>query len=370
MTRYRKSGALLLSRRGFTAAGLAASVPAFAPRAFAAGRDRLVVAQGSDVLTLNPSADSSPISINVFHNIFDALADIAPDGKVVPRLATHWESSPDATVWTFTIRQNAKFHDGTLVTLDDVIFSYETVMSDTKSPVRIYLSSVKSIDKVGEDKVRFTLSAPFAPFDRQVSLISVFSRSTYQKVGAAEFSTHPIGSGPFKLVRWVKDDHIELTSFADYWGGAPRVPTLVFAAGSVESSRTEGLLSGDLDIVPVLPPSSIRRVSGASGIHVSPVTSNRIIYLGFNVDKPPMDQLKFRQAVDCAVDRGAITAKLLGGLGKPAGQIVAPVMFGYDPSITPTGYDANKARDLVKQSGYDGASIVLQYPTIPLCLRQ
>ena len=132
----------------------------------------IVVAQSSDVLTLDPSVDTSPISLNVFKNIYDQLTDIAADGSVKPQLATSWEVSSDAKVWTFTIRTNVKFHDGSLLTIDDVVESFQKIMRDEKSPVRAYLVKVASVEKAGDDKIRFTLTVPFAPFDRQVSLRS------------------------------------------------------------------------------------------------------------------------------------------------------------------------------------------------------
>src|SRR6476646_8751790 len=122
----------------------------------------IVVAQSSDVLTLDPSVDPSPISLNIFKNIYDQLTDIAADGSVKPQLATSWDVSADAKVWTFTIRSNVKFHDGSLLTADDVVESFQKIMKDEKSPVRAYLVKVASIEKVGDDKIRFTLKVPFA----------------------------------------------------------------------------------------------------------------------------------------------------------------------------------------------------------------
>src|SRR3954467_9015662 len=96
-------------------------------------KDRLVVAVGSDVATLDPTIYHAIISYNARINIFDALTDIGPDNTAIPHLATHWESSPDAKTWTFTIRTGAKFHNGDPVTIDDVIFSYQKIMDDERS---------------------------------------------------------------------------------------------------------------------------------------------------------------------------------------------------------------------------------------------
>ena len=117
-----------MSRRTFLS-GMAltgaASTAARTFLAFAADNNTIVVSQGSDVLTLDPMLDTSPISINVFRNVFDALTRIGADGTVVPLLAESWTASEDTRTWEFTIRANAKFHDGAPVTVDDVVWSYQ-----------------------------------------------------------------------------------------------------------------------------------------------------------------------------------------------------------------------------------------------------
>jgi peptide/nickel transport system substrate-binding protein len=321
----------------------------------------IVVAQSSDVLTLDPSVDTSPISLNIFKNIYDQLTDIAADGSVKPQLATSWEVSADAKVWTFTIRTNVKFHDGSMLSVDDVVDSFQKIMKDEKSPVRAYLVRVASVEKVGDDKVRFTLTVPYAPFDRQVSLISILPRKAYAERGAS-FATNPVGSGPFRVVKWIKDDRIELAANPDYFGGAPKVATVIFRPVPAESARAAALASGEIDIVPLLPPSLVERLSTTRGIGVSKVDSNRVLYIGFDVTNPLLSNQKLRQAINHAINREAITTRLLRGLGKPIGQPVAPVTFGYDASIPAPTFDVDLAKRLVKESGYKGEPILFQYP--------
>lgn len=321
----------------------------------------IVVAQSSDVLTLDPSIDTSPISLNVFKNIYDQLTDIAADGSVKPQLATSWEVSADAKVWTFTIRTNVKFHDGSMLTIDDVVESFQKIMRDEKSPVRAYLVKVATIEKVGDDKIRFTLTVPFAPFDRQVSLISIVPRKAYAERGA-NFAVNPVGSGPFRVVKWTKDDRLELAANPDYFAGAPKVATVIFRPVPSEAARAAALTSGEIDIVPLLPPSLVDRLGTARGISVIKVDSNRVLYLGLDVTNPLLRDQKLRQAIDHAINREVITTRLLRGLGKPIGQPVAPVTFGYDPSIPPPTFDVELAKRLVKESGYKGEPILFQFP--------
>lgn len=329
----------------------------------AADKDTLVVAQASDVLTLDPTLDTSPISFNVFRNIFDALTRIDADGSVKPLIATSWVSSDGAKIWDFTIRSNVKFHNGQPLTPQDIVWSYQHVAAETKSPVRTYISKVESVEALGNDKVRFKLTEPYSPFDRQVSLISILPQKAFEEMGAQQFALTPVGAGPFKVVRWVKDDRVELQSFADYWDGAPRIKTVIFKPVPSEASRSSALSSGELDVVPILPPAMVASLSTREGVQVEKVPSNKVVYVGFDTNNPLLSNVAIRQAVDLAIDRTAISTRLLRGLGVPAGEILSPVTFGYTNKIPPSKYDPARAKELVASSGYKGEKITLQYPT-------
>ncbi len=336
---------------------------AFGTPASAADRaTTVVVSQGSDVLTLDPMLDTSPISLNVFRNVFDALTRIAADGSVSPLLAESWTASEDTMTWEFTIRSNAKFHNGQPISAADVVWSYQRLAGEAKSPVRTYINKVKSIELAGPNKVKFTLSEPFAPFDRQVSLISILPKQAFEQIGAAKFALEPVGSGAFKVVRWAKDDHVELAAFDDYWAGAPKIKTLIFKPVPSATTRAAALSSGELDVVPILPPALVDSLSTRKGLRVERVSSNKVVYLGFDVNNPLLSDVRIRQAVDLAINRTVLTSRLLRGLGKPTGQVVAPVTFGYSPDIKPTEFNPARAKELVAASSYKGDKIVLQYP--------
>ena len=357
-----------LSRRALLMASSLLALPAGG--SVAADKDTIVVSQASDVLTLDPMLDTSPISFNVFRNIFDALTRVEADGSVGPLLAQSWTPSAEATVWEFTIRSGAKFHNGQPVTAQDVVWSYQRLERETKSPVRTYISKVKSIEAVESNKVRFTLSEPYAPFDRQVSLISIVPRKAFEEMGAAQFALTPVGAGPFKVVAWKKDDRVELEAFAEYWGGAPKIRKLIFRPVPSESARAAALASGELDVVPILPPALVDNLGSRPGISVQRVASNKVVYLGFDVNNPLLSDIRVRKAIDMAVDRNAISQRLLRGLGKPSGQVIAPVTFGYAADINPTAFDAKQAKEMLAQTSYRGERIVLQYPTNNLAFGQ
>lgn len=341
---------------------VAALFLSLAPPALAA-EGRITAALTTDVPTLDPTIDVAPVSLHVRMNVFDALTEILADGSVGPRLATGWTVSPDATAWTFTLRRGAKFHNGEPVTIDDVVWTYQKVLADARAPIRTFIASIKEVEKVGEDQVRFTLNAPLSVFPRPVSLIYIVPRKAYEEMGAARFGQAPVGSGPYRLVRWVKDDSIEMEAFPDYWGGAAKLKTAVMKPVPSEASRAAALLSGELDIVPALPPAMVERLSSRPGIKVERADGYRVVYLGFNTADPVLSDTKLRLAIDHAIDREAITGRLLRGMGTPAGQIVAPVTFGYDPTVKPSTYDVPRARALLAESRYKGEKIPFHYPS-------
>lgn len=347
---------------GGAAAALSAAVVLSATPASHAAEGEVVIAMASDVPSLDPTLDTSPIGQNVRLNIYDQLTAIQRDGAIAPRLAESWEVNEDSTIWTFTLRSDAVWHDGEPVTIDDVIWTYEKILGDEKSSVRPYLSKIQSMEKLSDTELRITLVEPFAPFDRQVSLVSIAPQHAYEAMGPEQFGQTPVGSGPYRLAEWVKDDRIVMEANADYWGGEPEVATVVMRPIPSDAGRATALIAGDVDIVPLLPPQLAESLEAQEGIDIVQVPSHKVVYLGYNVQNGIFGDLEFRRAVDLSIDRAAISDQLLRGLGEPIGQIVAPVTFGYDPAIEPAPFDPDKAREHLAASGYDGQPILIQYP--------
>ncbi len=350
-----------------TALAALLSVPFGALPALAASGQVSVALQG-DFPSLDSSKDSSPIGYNLRLNVYDSLTDIEADGSVGARLATEWSASDDATVWTFKLRGDARFHDGTPVTVDDVVWTYEKILTDTTSPVRTWITIVDKVEKVDETTVRFTLNRPFSIFHRQTTFVWILPRATYEAMGEQAFSQAPVGSGPYMVKEWRKDDRLVLEANPDYWDGEPALKTAIFRPIPAEASRVAALLTGEIDIVPVLPASLFEQVRNADGVKAGTADGFRVMYLGFNTTYGALSDVKLRQAIDKAIDRDAITRQLLRGIGSPAAQIVPPVNFGFDETRTPTAYDPDGARALVAESHYDGETIPFQYPSNNLAM--
>jgi len=327
-----------------------------------AAPNAITVALPGDFPGLDPSKDTSPLGFNYRLNVFDALTELQRDGKLNPRLAESWTFSPDLTEWTFKLRQNVKFHDGSPFSADDVVFTINRIKADNTSPVRTFIKLVDDVQVLDPHTVKFKLSQPYGIFHRQISYVNQMSKTYFDKVGDQGYATKPVGTGPYKLVRWVKDDRMELEANPDYWRGAPAIKKATLRPIPSEASRTAALLSGEIDLVPALPPSAIDQLKANRDLDANTAPSFRVIFVAFNVNKAPLDNAKIREAIDVGIDRQAITDKLLRGLGKPTGIMVPPMNIGYDPSFKPVAFDPAKAKKLVAEAGYDGTPITIQYP--------
>ncbi len=297
----------------------------------------------------------------IFRSVFDQLTKINSDGSVGPRLATEWQSNSDTTSWTFTIRQGAKFQDGTLLTMDDIVYCFQTVLANPASKQRTYVSSVKTMTKLSETQIRFDLSIPVAYFPKSVSTLSIVPAGAYRQLGSDGFAQRPVGSGPYKVVSINRAaNSMELKANNDYWGGGPPIQNITVIGVPDDTARLNGLQSGAIDATQITS-AQATTAQAVSKLKVVSTTGNGAVFIGFNETVAPLGNTTFRQAVDLAIDRIAITKNLLAGRAEPIGQPITPASFGYDPSVKATAQDVAKAKQLVAQSGYKGEKIPFQY---------
>ncbi|XDB00366.1 ABC transporter substrate-binding protein (plasmid) [Sulfitobacter sp. LCG007] len=327
-----------------------------------AAPEELTIALSSDFPTLDPSKDTSPIALNYRLNVFEALTKIGKNGEVIPQIAESWEHSDDLKTWTFHIRKGVKFHNGYDMTAHDVVWTVERILADDKTPVRNFLKQVETVEAPDDYTVVFKIKAAYAIFDRQTKYTYVMSRKYWEEVGDDGYATKPVGTGPYKMVEWVKDDKMVLEFFPDWWGGELPVKKATFRPIPSDAGRANALLSGEVDIVPDLPPSLVPMLENDPNLIVAAESGFRVAYLGMNPTVAPFDNPKLREAVDYAIDREAIAEKLMRGTGKATGIIIPPNNEGYTADFEPVQYDPEKAKALVKESGYDGTPVVMDYP--------
>lgn len=331
------------------------------PAALAAP-ESITVSLPGDVPSLDPSKDSSPLGANYRINVFDALTQLERDGSVSPRLALSWSSANGLKEWTVKLRPGVKFHDGSDFTASDVVFTVERVLADATSPLRQFVKLITKVEKVDDLTLRFTLEQPFAIFPRQLSYTYIMSKIYFDKVGNEGYASRPVGSGPYRLVSWTKDDRMVLEANPNYWRGAPAIKKATFRPIPSEVSRANALLAGDIDVVPSLPPALVAQLKSAPNLKVETAPGFQVGYLALDPNKAPMSNPLIREAVDKAIDRKAITERLMRGYATPTGSMLPPSNFGYDATVKPVAYDPAAARELVRKADYRGEPISIQYP--------
>lgn len=333
--------------------------------AWAAGANptRLVFAQGTDAETLDPhSITSSPNAIPIMA-IYDTLVKYDNDLNIVPSLATDWTVSEDGLTMTFHLRKNVKFQDGTPFNADAVVFNIERLLDpNTRVPLRTYISFVKSAKAIDDYTVEFTLKYSHAPALARLTapLNSMASPTAIQKYGK-DFGSHPVGTGPFKFVEWVKDDHILLAKNDSFWGKVPAIDELMIRVIPDDESRVLALESGQVDVTVRVPPLDVPRLKG-EGLNVIVAPDTRVMYIGMNTQYEMLKDQRVRQALNYAVNKEAIVQVLLQGYAHVMDSPLTPESFAYK-STGQYKYDPAKAKQLLAEAGYpNGFELTLMTP--------
>jgi peptide/nickel transport system substrate-binding protein len=293
------------------------------------GPVRLVFAQGTDAETLDPhSITSSPNAIHIMA-IYDTLVGYDENLNIVPRLAKAWEVSEDGMTITFHLREGVTFHDGTPFNADAVVFNINRLIDPkTRVPLRTYINFVESARALDEYTVEVKLRYPHGPalarFTAPVN--SIVSPAAVEKYGA-DFGRHPVGTGPFKFVEWVRDDYILLERNEDYWGEGPYVDELLIRVVPEDGARVLMLEAGEADVIVRVPPPDVPRLRARDDTYVVTAPSTRVIYVGMNTQHKILKDLRVRQAINYAVNKQAIVEVLLQGYAKVMDSPLTPSIF-------------------------------------------
>ena len=327
---------------------------------------------GHDPKTFDPARVSDIYSLSVSQQIFDGLVQYDSALTIVPALAEFWRASREGLVWTFTLRRGVKFHNGREVTAEDVVYSFARILDPrTRSgAAELFLNvrgarefregrakSVSGLVALDRRTVQVTLDENVAPFVAiaAVGHAKIVPRDLVEAQGDA-FGAQPIGTGPFKFVRWDRGKEITLESNAEYFDGAPRLSRLVFRIfpGEQRDAMQEEFQKGNLEDAPV-PARVDRRALTASGSYIyvkRPMISAR--FYGFNTRAKPLNDRRVRQAIVQAIDREAIVEGVYLGQVAFARGILPPGMLGFNPGLVGYPYNPQRARELIAEAGYPG----------------
>jgi peptide/nickel transport system substrate-binding protein len=312
---------------------------------------------------LDPTAGAAAaIDEVVYANVFEGLTRIDQGGAVQPALAASWEVSEDGQTYAFTLHDGVTFHDGSSFDADDVVFSFERAMADDSINAQKGLfEPIATVAADGPNKVVVMLKRPTGHF--------LFNLGWGDAVIVAPESADsnkalPIGTGPFTFDRWVQGDRIELKRNDDYWGEAAKLEGATFQIVPDPAAAVAAMMAGDLDAFPNFPaPESMVQFEADPRFTVKIGTTEGETILAINNGRPPLDDLKVRQAIAHAVDRQAVIEGAMFGYGTPIGSHFAPHHPAYVDLTGAYPHDPEKAKALLAEAGHaEGLSLTLKLP--------
>lgn len=341
--------------------------------AVSATAQTLTVGQAQPPTSLDPHFHARTQNNANSSHVFETL--VTQDAQLAnrPGLAVSWQPVGE-TAWDFHLREGVRFHDGALLTADDVVFSFQRAPNVPNSPGGFGTATraIRAVEATGPLTVRFhtTVPSPLLPGD--VGQIFIVSRRHAAAAATQDYNSGKamIGTGPFRFAEWVPGERIIYTRNQDWWGGPVEWERVVFRMISQGPSRVAALLAGDLDLIADVPTSDVARLAQNPGIAVFTASSVRLIYLNFDpspeallsgtllahdgsaLARNPLGDPRVRRALAHAVNRENLAERLYEGQAIPAHQIAPQDSDGYDPAMPPLTFDPDRARALLAESGF------------------
>src|SRR5258705_2006028 len=287
-------------------------------------------------------------------NVYDGLTARDVQGNLVPGLAETWKRV-NATTWQFTLRKGVKFHNGDDFNAECVKFTLDRATNpETKATISSELGTIASTEIVDPYTVNVITKTP--DFLVPVRLGELFGLMLSPKhtnaVGKEAIATKPNGTGPFKLVTWLKNEQMVLEANESYWRGAPKVKRIIVRPMLEDAARIAALQAGEVDLIAPIPHVRIGELKRTDKLVIKTIAAPRIFHVTTDVRKPPFDNVKVRQALNYGVDVNAIVKSLYFGYGTRLATVVDKGALGYDPSVQPYPFDPSKAKALLAEAGF------------------
>ncbi|QHW32922.1 ABC transporter substrate-binding protein [Paenibacillus rhizovicinus] len=352
----------------------------------AADGGELTYALATSPDSLDPARSGLAVSVRVFRTIYDSLVAQLPDNTIKPWLATEWTISPDGKSYTFKLRKDVKFQDGTPFNAEAVKYSFDRILDPATKAANAsaLLKPYQSSEIIDDYTIKLNLETPSVAFLGNLSqaMLGIVS-PTAAKQSGDQFGKNPVGTGPFSFVKWEDNTDIQVKRNPDYaWApelvenkGAAHLDTIDFKIIPEEATRIGSVQSGQVKAIETVPPQNVVSLKSDNKLQVLQVNTAGLPYtLFFNqtAAHAPWNELKARQAVQYAVDIDSIVKSLYLGTYQRAWSPLSPNTFGYDPSLE-NGIkpDLDKANQLLDELGWtkgsdgirekDGKKLTLHY---------
>lgn len=296
---------------------------------------------------------------SVATNIFDGLTYRGPDLELVPGLATAWEELDNGTRLRFTLREGVVFHNGEPFNAESVKFTFDRLLGEegARGPQRSNYTAIERVDIVDNYTVDFYLNEPDPVLLTKLAGYGamIVPPGYIEEHGDDYFNTHPVGTGPFKVVDYTPRSDVQLEAFTDHWGGTPKLNSVTYRFISEPSTAVAELQAGRIDIVlpPTIPIGMIGAINDHPNTKVVSVASPTVEALRFDTQSGITADERVRQAIIMAVDRQAIVDSILAGEGNVIASFQGSQSFGFDSELEPYPYDPQRAQELLREAGVE-----------------
>ena len=314
----------------------------------------LRVATVDKPVNMDPGFAQLYSSLQVYQNVYNKLVYVDEAGQFIPGLAKSWKQENEKS-WLFDLVDNAVFHNDEPMTSKDVVFTFTRLLdSKNKLPMRVFFTPVEAVEAVGPYQVRFHLNRPFGP------LLATLAQSTEivneKALQAKDPKLFPIGTGPYRFVEWVKDDHVTLERWNKYFRpGRPYLDRIIFHAPADDTVRLTGLQTGRFNWIQTVPPQRIPELERARDLKSSPGRPYFPFFFMLNASRPPLGDRRIRQAIAWALDRSEIVKLVyFGSHVVTAEPTPEPSPWATGVNAHKGGPDLAKAKQLLNEAGAGG----------------
>lgn len=347
-----------------------------------AAADTLSIGFADPLSSLDPQLNNHAGDRSTDLHFWDLLIQ-NKDNKLQPGLAVSWKAL-DTTTWEFKLREGVKWTDGQPFTADDIIFSYQRARKVPGSVATFagFLRTVESVEAKDPHTLIIKTNIPNPDLPLSLASVHIVSKHIGEKSSTEDYNTGRavIGTGPYKLVSYTPGDRVVMTRNDDYWGPKQDWTKVNYRYINNAAARTAALLAGDVDVIDKVSVSDLAKLKKEPNIAVYPYDGLRVMLLqpSFNpapnafitdnagkpLDKNPLLDLRVREALNLAINRHAISDRILQGAATDANQWMPKNTFGYNPEVKDIPYDAEKAKTLLAEAGFpDGFKLTIHVPT-------
>ncbi len=350
-----------------TAAGAASSASAASPQAAQTGSPMagkkggvLHVVYAEEPKNLHPQIDSGTEGVYVGKQIYDGMVNIDANGKIIPGLATNLPEHPDELTYIFHLRKDVIFHNGKPFRADDVVWTFDRLMGKfpnlASTQAARFKQQIARVEKVDDSTVKIVLTVPwpdFLPLMAGDKYMDIMQQDAEEANPKEYGQTIVVGTGPFMFKEWIKGDHITLVRNDKYWGTPAYVDQIVYKATPEEATRMSSLAAGEIDILFAPALKDVKKYESDPKFRVQTSDAGNMKIFVFNTTKMPFTDVRVRQALAYGIDRQEIVDAIYYGYATVGQDILPPWNPSHDPSKTYYPYDAEKAKKLLADAGYN-----------------